>query len=305
MSASGRLPGDPTQLGEGRYVIERRLGAGAFGVVFAAWDRKSGQSVALKLLHEPSATSRAALEREVALLGAVQHPGVVRVLGLERDDEDVFVVLERVDGVDLVSWVRADVPARRSLAPRGLPAAFGGPPEGGGTQCYAPPTARGVERARAGFARLAAALAAVHAVGVVHGDVRRENVRVAPSGRVVLVDFGLAFSAAAGGEAPEVGVVAVLAPEVLAGGLPTPESDAYAVGALAFEALTGALPFLGSAEEITLLKSSVGAPPVGSLVEGVPADLEAMCGALLHRSPERRRAAMQSLARLAGARANS
>lgn len=184
----------------GGYTIQSLLGKGAMGAVYKAVDG-GGTAVALKVLHahldrEPVARQR--LRREVAALQKLRHPAVARVLDAELDGEGAFVVTELVEGRTLEAEVDD-----------------GGPLDA--VDLY--------ELAD----QLAAALEAVHLAGVVHRDLKPSNVMITPRGPV-LIDFGIAtHQTEDGGTLTSPGFVigtpGYLAPELLDGGAPTPESD--------------------------------------------------------------------------------
>jgi hypothetical protein len=135
----------------------------------------------------------------------------------------------------------------------------------------------------------------------VHRDLKPANILVTTEGRVVVLDFGLAWGAEAeGAGAVIVGTPSYMAPEQAAGLPATPASDFYAVGVLLYETLTGSLPFAGDSDSVRTAKRERDAPPVRILEPRVTPDLDALCADLLARDPERRPAGEEILARLAG-----
>ncbi|MEQ1505717.1 MAG: protein kinase, partial [Myxococcota bacterium] len=190
-----------------RYALEGSIGSGGFADVFDAIDRRTGARVVVKRLRDPA--DAVAARREALALRILRVPGVVRALdhGVDADGRS-FVVLERIDGAPFpgtpgpVSW-----PA---LAPVAL--------------------------------ALVRTVARVHRAGVLHRDLTPANVRVRPSGEVVLVDFGLASGPALGAAAETAGggTARYLAPECLLGAAPSVRSEVYAVGTMLHEALGGA-----------------------------------------------------------------
>jgi serine/threonine protein kinase len=282
----------PTVLGEGgRFVVERELGAGEFGVVYSARDRRTGQTIAVKLLRQLDRSAVTRFEREFRLLSGMTHPNLVRLGELLRDEEQWFFTMELVRGTDFVTWIRADV-ARANPASRprsSLTMAFG--QRLAETNAYQPCSVRGLRRLRAALLQLADALEAIHAAGFVHRDLRPANVRVTPEGRVVVLDYGLTMQAGTvtlGGGPQWVGTAAYMAPEQWNQAGASPASDWYAVGVMMFEALTGALPFFGSAHEVFVRKRTVSAPRPSSLIDAVPAVLDDLCTDLLSVAPEQR-----------------
>lgn len=205
----------------GRYEIRALLGVGGMGSVYEALDRELEDVIALKIvrreiLRQPDTIER--FRREVRLARRITHPNVVRVYDLGDADGTRYFTMERVPGRSLGSLIDAD----------------------GGLAWD-----RWVLLAR-GFA---AGLAAAHAAGVVHRDLKPDNVIVTPDGRAVLTDFGVArpFAAAASESTLRgVGTPAYMAPELF---LTLPVADAscdiYALGCVLFEAATGTIPWTG------------------------------------------------------------
>jgi len=306
---SQRVSSDfPTVLGDGgRFLVERTVGRGAFGVVYAARDRRSSRLVALKLLHERDEGAMRGLEREFQMLAGLSHPNLVRLHEFLRDEEQCFFTMELVRGTDLVSFVRSDARSEQARpAGRGLPMAFGQALHEGSV--YTPCSANGLQRLRRALLQLGSALETLHAAGIVHRDLRPENVRVTPEGRVVVLDYGLVARAEqdrdpdSGREARTswVGTAAYMAPEQWDDRRASAASDWYAVGVLLFHALTGALPFAGSAHEVFVRKRSVAAPRVSSLLASVPRDLDELSADLLQIDPARRPSGHDLHSRLRG-----
>lgn len=256
----------------GRYTIEAELGRGGMGAVWAARDAETGAAVALKTLLRgggrawgPEAVLR--LKEEFRRVSEVLHPNLVRLYELHLVDGEVFFSMERVDGVDLLRWV----------LPHGT--------------ADAGPHPEVLARLGAAVPQVLAGLGALHARGLVHRDIKPQNVRVCPDGRVVVLDFGLV----AGGADPWApldgrgqGTPHWMAPEQAAGGDVGPAADLYAVGVMLYQALTGVLPFRGTAAEVLHAKRTVRAPRPGVRAPGVPPALDALVGALLSPSPSAR-----------------
>ena len=231
-------------LGE-RYVVEERLGAGGMGVVYAATDRKLKRRVALKTLGRKVAGStraRSRLRTEAEAVASLAHPGIVTLFDIIDTDDGVVLVMELVPGESL----------RHALAQGALP----------------------VARVRSIIAGVADALAAAHERGLVHRDVKPDNVVVRPDGRTALLDFGVAKAvgpideAAPTSEAALVtaegvilGTPAYLSPEQARGEVLTPASDQFALAVLAFELLTGELPWPTASRTTLLAAIFVQSPP--------------------------------------------
>jgi serine/threonine-protein kinase len=207
------LPG--TLLG-GRYRILTLLGRGGMGEVYRAMDLTLGQSVALKFLPEEAARNQALLERfhgEVRVARLVSHPNVCRVYDIGQVEGMPFISMEYVDGEDLASLL---------------------------TRIGRLPADKAVETGR----KLCAGLAAAHDRGVIHRDLKPQNIMINKRGEVVIMDFGLAAIAneLTGAEARN-GTPAYMSPEQIKGGTVTAKSDIYALGLVLYELFTGKRPF--------------------------------------------------------------
>ena len=184
------------------------IGRGAYGHVYRAWDSRLDREVALKLLPAARGLSNelaTSIIEEGRLLARVRHPNVVTVYGAERIGDQVGLWMEYIDGRTLHQLVVED---RRHFAPR--------------------------EVAAIGQA-LCGAVAAVHAAGLLHRDIKAQNVMMARDGRVALMDFGAGRDRSATSDADLTGTPLYLAPEVLTGARsPSVQSDIYGTGVLLF-----------------------------------------------------------------------
>jgi serine/threonine-protein kinase len=255
--------GEPTVLG-GRYRLDRELGRGGMGEVFAATDLILHRAVAVKRLHAFAATGGVDAERfyrEAQALARVNDPNVVSVFDAGAQDGSPYLVMELVDAPTL----RSVLDLEGELPP-----------------------ARAVEIAT-GVAR---ALAAVHAKGVIHRDVKPSNIFVSPAGRVKLADFGIARLASASTltAAGEVlGSPTYLAPERLGAGDADPRSDLYSLGCVLFEMLVGRPPFQAT-DAMAVTYQHVHAQParVDELDPTLPPALASLVARLLAKDPEDR-----------------
>ncbi|NMO15358.1 protein kinase [Pyxidicoccus fallax] len=276
-----------------RFQLLGRLGEGGMGTVYRVHDRELRRDVALKVMRHAGPSSLHALKREFRSRAGLSHPNLVQLHDLIVGEDYCCFSMELVDGVDFLRWVRPESPcARRTAAPL--------PPEA-------------LARLRAVLAQLVRGLRALHASGLVHRDIKPSNVLVAPEGRVVIVDFGLATELherlPARGGASGGGTLPYMAPEQLRGGPLTPASDLYAVGLVLYEALTGLRPFrnetgfflTGDAERLLQRRLSEPPPDPRALVPGIPDDLAELTLSLLSPEPGARPDADALLARLASA----
>jgi TolB-like protein/Tfp pilus assembly protein PilF len=213
-----QLPGGPRW---GRLVLLDRIGQGTSCDVHRAFDADLHRHVALKLLHEERA-GRGAHDRilqEARRLARVRHQHVVQVFGAEQHDDRVGLWMELVEGESLDQIVRTRGP-------------FGA-------------------REASGIGQdVCSALASVHAAGLLHRDVKAQNVLREEGGRIVLMDFGTGEELQRdGGKARLVGTPLYLAPEIFAGKPASVQSDLYSVGVLLFYLVTGEFPLAAASME--------------------------------------------------------
>ena len=202
----------------GRYTLDREIGRGGMGAVWLGRDEVLGRAVALKRIGMAPGASGPDLERaerEARLAARLNHPHVVAVFDLVTEDERQWLVMEYVENVTLAQLVRDD----GALTP---------------------------DQAAPLLVQAADALAAAHAAGIVHRDVKPSNILVTRHGQVKLSDFGIA-RAEADASLTQTGLVtgspAYLAPEVAAGGPATDASDVWSLGATLYHALAGRPPY--------------------------------------------------------------
>lgn len=237
------------------------IGQGGMGTVFRARERSSDRIVAVKLLKEISGEDRARFRREVGLVTGIEHPSILRVHeGSFTDDGQPYVVMECVEAPDL----------RRMLEERIA-------------------LDEHVVRILDSISR---ALDHAHAAGIVHRDVKPENILVGRD-RVALCDFGIARSIAAGSTVTRAGVLLgtplYIAPELVTGAPASPRSDQFALGVVACELVTGRVPFEGSTV-LELLTKRLSPPyiAVSELRPGLPKALHAVMERAIHFRPEAR-----------------
>ncbi len=316
--------------GTERYEIVRCLGRGGMGVVYEARDRETGQTLALKTLLTATPDALYLFKREFRALADVDHPNLVRLHEFVMADADrVFFTMELVLGTDFVAYVGTAAAPSPSRQPERHPS-----PTSSGTRevdrgaSSEPPSGRAVgtlgtetegrdrRPGRANFGRLRPALLqlvdgvmALHAARKLHRDIKPSNVLVTAEGRVVLLDFGVAAELSRGGDVEMrerdelVGTATYMAPEQ-AFEEPSPACDWYSVGVILYESMVGRPPFVGSVMDVLTMKETLDPPAPSECVEGIPADLDALCHALLQHDPKMRPTGPEILERLgAGARA--
>ncbi|HTQ44711.1 MAG TPA: protein kinase [Polyangiaceae bacterium] len=292
-----------------RFEIIRRLGEGGMGIVYEAHDRELDARVALKTLHDLDPHALLRLKNEFQVLLDLSHPNLVRLGELFARDGHWFFTMELIEGVDFLAHVWA----------RGTNAVDGAGGSDAGREAFSPtleasdlpearpsqlprPSAPRVDegRLRDALRQLASGLSALHAVGKVHRDVKPSNVLVDRTGRVVLLDFGLATDAHVDrrSEAGAVGTVAYMAPEQAMGKAIGPEADWYAVGVVLYEALTGRVPFEGRPLQVLMDKQGREPAAPAGLADRVPLDLNELCVELLRFDPAARPKGPEILRRL-------
>jgi WD40 repeat protein len=257
----------------GRFEVRERLGAGAFGAVYRAWDPELQRELALKVPHPAVLADPRLVERflrEGKAAAGLNHPHIVPVYDAGQDGDHFYLAAAFVPGSSLQGTA-------------------GGKP-------LEPRRAAGVVR------QLAEALAYAHGQGVVHRDVKPANVLLDEHGDPLLADFGLAYRQEAAENLTHDGAIlgtpAYMAPEVAEGqtGEPVPASDQYALGVVLYELLTGQTPFEGPPALVlyNVVHTEPDSPRKVNPV--VPEDLERVCLKALAKRPSDRYPDCQALA---------
>lgn len=253
------LPG--TLLG-GRYRIIGLIGVGGMGEVYRATDLTLGQSVALKFLPTEAASNQRLLERfhgEVRIARQVSHPNVCRVYDIGQAEGMPFIAMEYVDGEDLASLLR---------------------------RIGRLPSDKALETAR----KICAGLAAAHDKGVIHRDLKPQNIMLNKRGEVLIMDFGLAGLAdqLTGAEVRN-GTPAYMAPEQLRGTGVTARSDIYSLGLVLYELFTGKRPFDGkNIQQLLEQQESAQLTSMSSIAADVDPAVERAIRRCLEPDPARR-----------------
>ncbi|WUS97382.1 serine/threonine protein kinase [Streptomyces sp. NBC_00708] len=270
---NGRLIG-------GRYELATILGQGGMGQVWTAYDQRLDRRVAVKLLRPDRVTGpiggeaadelRRRFVRECRVTAQVDHPGLVTVHDAGSDGDDLFLVMQYVEGADLGDHLAEHDP-------------------------YPWPWAVAVA------AQLCAVLSAVHAVPIVHRDLKPRNVMVRPDGTVLVLDLGVASvldtdTTRLTHTGSPIGSPAYMAPEQAMGGAVGPYTDLYALGVLLHELLSGDVPFAGSTALGVLHRHLYEPPlPVRQIRPDIPEALEALVLRLLAKDPQHRPADAQEV----------
>ncbi|HEX6819568.1 MAG TPA: Stk1 family PASTA domain-containing Ser/Thr kinase [Ktedonobacterales bacterium] len=258
-----------------RYELQEPIGRGGMATIYRAVDFRMGRTVAVKILREvyssdPKFVTR--FQREARAASALQHPNIVQVFDYGQSAENYYIVMEFVEGVDL----------RRYLKRHGILSAD-----------------RAIEIAR----DVALGLGAAHRRGIVHRDVKPQNVLLNDEGMVKLTDFGIAsMYKDAGAErltttGMTLGTVQYYAPEQAQGEVVTPAADVYALGIVMYEMLTGRTPFDGDTPVAVAMRHIQDSPePPAALNPRIPPALDRLIMRCLEKDPRDRFADGDALA---------
>lgn len=273
----------PEPLGQtvGRFRIDALLGSGGMGEVYRAFDTKLQRPVAIKRMFgrdSDPAADRSFFLREGQRASALIHPNIAAIYDVIEEKDDVLLVMEFVAGTTLRDQLGASMPLDRFFA-----IAF---------QCVD-------------------ALSAAHAKGILHGDIKPENIMLTPSGQVKLLDFGVARRIAGTDPALAVattetlsqrralgGTPVYMAPEVLRGESPDARADIFALGIVFYEMLAGTHPFRGPTTTVTTAQIlHEREAPVLDRTSKIPAGLASVVARALSKDPTRRYADTNELRR--------
>ena len=256
----------------GRYEIHKMLGMGGMGAVYKARDMEVERVVGLKVIRPDLAGNPAILARfkqELVLARQVTHKNIIRIYDLNEADGVKFITMEFIEGEDL----RTHSAAARASSPR--------------------------KRASTSCCRSCAGLQAAHAEGVIHRDLKPSNIMRDQSGRVVIMDFGLARTLQGDGMTQTgmmVGTMEYMSPEQAMGKELDARSDQFAVGLIFYELLTGFMPFHAESAIASLVKrTQERAVPLAEVDTTIPPALSAVVSKCLERNPEDRYASVQEL----------
>src|SRR5919112_1472041 len=259
------------QVLDGRYLVRSRIARGGMATVYLALDQRLDREVAVKVMHPNLADDEDFLHRftrEARSAARLSHPGIVQVYDQGQHDGVAFLAMEHVPGRTLRDLMneRGTLTARESL------------------DLLEP---------------VLEALGAAHAAGLVHREVKPENVLLGDDGRLKVADFGLARavnSATTSQTGLLLGTVAYLAPEQVERGRADARSDVYATGVLLFEMLTGVKPFEGeTAVQIAFQHVTNEVPAPSSRAPGAPRRMDEVVAEAAARAPRARPADAREL----------
>lgn len=248
---------------EGRYLIDRPIARGGMSTVYRCLDTRLGREVAAKVMDERYMDDEVFLDRfarEARAMAQLSHPNLVNVYDFAADGEDVFLIMELITGGTL----------RELLAERGpMP----------------PHAAASVMRS------MLTGLSVAHRRGLVHRDIKPDNILINGDNTVKLADFGLVRAASDAHHSTDqiVGTVAYLSPEQVDGSEITQASDVYSAGIVLFELLTGTVPFDGdSSLSHALARLRLDVPAPSSRMQGVPKLFDELVSTATARDPRER-----------------
>lgn len=248
----------------GRYEILQLLGEGGMGAVYKAQDRELDRPVALKLIRPELAASAAMLARfkqELLLSRQVTHKNVIRIYDLGDADGAKFITMEYVDGRDLRSLIQE----KKKFSP---------------------------EEAIEVMQQVCQALEAAHSVGVIHRDLKPQNIMQESTGRILVMDFGLARTMEGDGMTQVgalVGTMEYMSPEQALGKQLDQRSDLFTAGLILYELLTGKMPFHAESALASLIKrTQERAIPVSDLDRTIPGALSGVVSKCLETDPNLR-----------------
>jgi serine/threonine-protein kinase len=259
------------EAGDGRYCIQEELGRGAMGIVYRAHDRVLARDVALKQLPVYLRQNQQLVvrfQREAKALARLSHPHIVQVYDFVQDDEQAWIAMEFVKGLDLEQTLR----------------------ETDGLAID--------EAVRLGI-QLAEALAYAHERGVIHRDFKPANVLLPKNGLAKITDFGLAKLAQSSvytQEGSVLGSPAYMSPEQAAGEATDQRSDVYALGVTLYQMLTGRVPFAGDMKSVIAQKLAKDPAPLIQHNAHIPEKLDRLVLQMLAKEPDKRPASMDAVA---------
>lgn len=268
-------PNTPEKLLNGRYRLDQQQGSGGMAVIYKATDLALGRTVAVKILR-PSLTNDTSFltrfRQEARNVANLSHPNIVTVHDVGQDGNTHYIVMEFIDGLDLKKIIRAEAPLS-------------------------------LERMLNLSIQICAGIGYAHRAGLVHADVKPQNILVTAEERVKVTDFGIAQALAMTKPSERQKIVwgspHYFSPEQAQGEYPTPASDVYAIGIVLFEMLTGQLPFNNSDQQELALAHVKDTPPnLSDFNPQVPPALEKIVLKVISKEPSARYRTADQLGRI-------
>ena len=255
---------------DGRYEIQSVLGIGGMAVVYKAFDQKLGRNVAIKVLRDDAAMdteSRRRFHKEYQAVAMLSHPNIRAVYDVVSSGDTEYIVMEYVDGINLKQYVKKK-----------------------GHLSW--------KEALHFSAQIARALSHAHAKGIVHLDIKPQNIMLLRDGTAKVADFGIAqFEGAADNDGSEaLGSIHYISPEQARGEPVDSRSDIYSLGVVMYEMLTGKLPFDGeSVAEVAVKHFTVVPEAPTALVPDIPPELEEITLLAMQPNPDERYASVEDM----------
>ena len=252
------------QIFDRRYRIVRIIGVGGMAVVFEAVDTVMKRTVAVKMLKEEIAGDSQAVKRfinESRAVSMLSHPNIVSIYDVSVRDDLKYIVMERVDGITLKNYMNS----RGPLPPKEI-------------MNYTAPILRALDHA--------------HSKGIIHRDIKPQNIMLLKNGKIKVTDFGIAKLPNAETVTmtdKAIGTVYYISPEQASGKKIDPRSDIYSLGVVMYEMATGKLPFVAdSPVSVALMQVNNQPRPPRDLLPSIPPGVEAMIMTAMEKDPGKR-----------------
>jgi serine/threonine-protein kinase len=264
-----------TEIFNERYQLDQELGQGGMALVYQATDLMLERTIAVKVLKEDFSKSKAFQERfkqEARAAANLTHPNIVTVHDFGLDQDQLFIVMEYVPGIDLKQIIKRDGFLDLSMASRL-------------------------------FVQACAGIGYAHRAGLVHCDIKPHNMIITPDNRLKVTDFGIARALASVRPDEQYDAIwgspAYFSPEQAAGKAPSPASDVYSLGIVLFEMLTGQLPFQHSSpQELALMHRYEAPPSAREINPEITPELETIIQKVLSKEPAARYRTADQLGRI-------